>query len=279
MSEEFWPEGKVVSMNWRGQSLDLFFDVLSKYEALISPHNISGNTAIKEELRKVKAYKNHISIARKKCDDLLDMTELVMTAGEFGLIVDLLWKELSALNQEHREKKERIFVEGALEGLEAKIALIQEVLGLEFVSHIPRKKVKVDSLYTSTQTTQPLAKESVQYHQTIMGNVYGAAVVANYGEVEVEIKAEMQEAFRLLQELTELIKQMPADERVKSDAFVDVQTIQTQLSKQLPNKTIVNAGLASLSVLADTAQIADFFTTHIAPKLDQLKAILEHLTK
>jgi hypothetical protein len=279
MSEEIWPDNKVVSLQWRGQSLDLFCDVLSKYETLLAPHNTSGNASIQEEVRKIRAYREHIDVPRKNCEDPFDMRGLVMMAGEFGLIIDLLWKELSALNQEYREKKERVFVEGALEGLESRISLVKEVLELENMTHIPRKKAKVDSLYSPTPTQQSLGKQSVQYHQTIMGNVFGAAVVANYGKVEVELKADMQEAFKLLQELTELIKQMPADDRVKSDAFVDVQTIQTQLSKQSPSKTIVNAGLASLGVLADTAQISDFFSTYIAPKLDQLKPLLDHLTK
>lgn len=269
-------DGQSVSTNWEIVSLKVFVEILTKYRQILQPHSVDGNDKIKEELRKISNYIDHIQLSIDRSNSDWGLQELVMTGEEYGLLLDLMFKEKSALDQDLREKKQRVFIEGALEGLENKIQKITDILNTEVMKRAPRKKALVETLrYASEPKT---SSESVQYSQTIIGNVFGAAVVSNTGTIEVEMKQEVSQAFEALKELTDLVKDLSIEPSQKNDIYLDIQTLQSQLSKQKPNKSIMRGALSSLEGLGNVAQISDFFISHIAPKIGLLSTLMDQIS-
>lgn len=267
-----YDDRQVVTGRWEAKTLKLFIEILTKYSQILQPHSLDGNEKIKKELKRVSHYVSHIQSSLDRSEADWDLEELVMAGEEYGLLLDLLFKEKSSLNQEYREKKERVFIDGALEGLESKIQKITDILNTDVMQRAPRKKALVQTLRFSNEPKNN--PDSVQYSQTIIGNVFGSAVVSNTGTIKVEMKQEVSQAYELLKELTDLVRELSLESTQKNDIYLDIQTLQSQLSKQKPNKGIMTGALNSLEALGNVAQISDFFITHIAPKIALLSTLI-----
>lgn len=271
-----YDDRQVVVGRWEVKSLKLFVEILTKYSQILQPHSLDGNEKIKKELQRVSNYISHIQSSIDKSETDWDLEELVMAGEEYGLLLDLLFKEKSSLDQELREKREQIFIDGALEGLENKIQKITDILNTDVMQRAPRKKALVQTLRYSNEPKNN--SDSIQYSQTIIGNVFGSAVVTNTGTINVEMKQEVSQAYELLKELTDLIRDLSLRSTQKNDIYLDIQTLQSQLSKQKPNKGIMTGALNSLEALGNIAQISDFFITRIAPKISLLSTLIDQIT-
>lgn len=261
---------QILQPNWRKQTLNLFNDALCRYEQKLLKYKRPGNTQIEHELKKIHIMKSHIKSYWQNGEDELDLITLPMDAQSYGFLYDIYYKYYSGKKQELEEAKRTTLIEAALEGQAQEVENINEVLHAPIWETVERQKILVNSLYIPKDV--PLQSGNIPYtQQTINGNVYGQVIGTNVGHASQSV---FQDSLVTLQELFELVKErsdLPAN--IKADAIGDIQTIQSQLLKPKPDKSILDKVIESLSILADSVQVGQF-ALYAAPLIQKF---LDHL--
>lgn len=262
---------------WRVSTLKIFIQAFDRYLHKLLPHNTPNNQKITSEVKTLKLLIQHIRDQIKKGDGDFDTVELPMRGTNYKLLSDVLHKYHAIKRSELEDKKKVALVEGALEGEEAEVEKIREILQLPLFQQIERRRTLVPdlSLQEKTKDMAQVTEAKIQQQITI-GNLYGQAVFGdNFGQLQQnnnqELLATLQELFKIVSET----KELPTE--VKGTAIANIQTLQAQALSPKPDKTIVDKARASLSSLADASQVAQFGIT-IAPHLHKISELLSNLS-
>lgn len=267
---------ETVIRQWRGSTLKLFVEAFNRYLQLLVPHNSPNNKKVSEEIRLVRALVQHIKNQLAKADDDYDIVDLPLEGKNYKLLSDVLHKYYAIERSELENKKKVNLVEGALEGEEAEVEKMREILQLPLFQQIERRRTLVPDLSLPEQKkdTPQLSEAKIQQQITI-GNLYGQAVFGdNFGQLQ---QSNNQELLTTLQELFKIVsdaKDLPVE--IKGTAIANIQTLQAQALSPKPDRTIVDKARASLSSLADASQVAQFGIT-IAPLLHKISELLSNI--
>jgi hypothetical protein len=114
--------------------------------------------------------------------------------------------------------------------------------------------------------------------QVQAGNVYGQLVVAGTNNGSITQNNSYTEIYKTLDELTAELSNESNDilPETRSDALGDIQSIQAQLTKSKPSKSVIDAALKGLSVVADAAQVGQVAVT-LAPHVHTLTQLLSQI--
>lgn len=246
--QEKYPPGQVLQTMWEKRKFSVFSNALWRYYEVLSKHRRPGNTTIGEELKKIQTLRAYIRKS-SSADDY--MPSFRLEAQDFGFLLNVLWKYYSAKKQELEEAKRTTLIESANEHLEKEVELINEILQAALWERVERSKILVDSLYVSRE--EPKDPATPIHVQTTIGTVFGQVIGVNQGQATQNQSAGPLQLLQKLYEEVSSNKEIP--NTIKSDAIGDIQTMQSQLMKTTPDKSILSKARDALSILADATQV------------------------
>jgi hypothetical protein len=106
--------------------------------------------------------------------------------------------------------------------------------------------------------------------QITIGNLYGQFAALNNGTM---IQSNNSEVVTALREITDALIASGLPEKEKQEALLDVETMQSQLKKDNPNRKMLEIGLGSLQVAANAAQVYQV----LEPHFHTIQEFLKHL--
>ncbi len=258
------------NISWRVSTLKMFTRVLRRYIDLLLPHASLSNKTISEEIKKMTHLVVYIRGIMSRSFGDFDIVACAMLAKTYGKLYDALWKYYNWKKQLYEEKKRTISIESALEGDKAELDQINEILCLPEWEKFTRHKVLVGDFFGSEA---PKSKDPVIQQQITISNLYGQFAGINNGQM---IQNENKEVLEALTQLAKLVVENKIPDSVKSDALGDIQTIQSQVMKSNPDKTILKMAGESLGVLGNLTQIGSFVIA-VQPYLNTIQNFISSL--
>jgi hypothetical protein len=254
-----------IAGKWEKRNLVIFKDAIIRYLQILEPLKGEGNHDINSEITDWQTILQTINNEIEKLLDDRDQGSLPLYGKNYGKLCDILSKNCSAKKQLLDEARRKVLAEAAHQGKTEELEKINSVLSLDFWTTVNRKKALVDSFYP---VEEPKQEQSVALQITI-GNLYGQFAAFNNGTMIQN----NNDAVEALKEVTDALITSKLSDTEKQDALADVQTIQSQLNKEKPNKSILNAALISLQTAANLAQVL----TVVAPHFDKIQNFISQI--
>lgn len=244
-----WHDEQNVTGHWFKSSLIMFEKAIKKYLECLEPIKGDGNKTVEKEVQDWQAILQRIQEIEQPLQHPDEEGELILLGKNYGKLYDILWKDYSAKKQLLEERKKKILDEAAHEGAETEIEEMRQMLDNGTWQNFTRHKTLVESFYPKEEPKKE--SQNVQMQITI-GNIYGQFAAINNGTM---VQNNNSEAVQALREITDALIASKLADQEKQEALLDVETIQTQLKKGKPNKKVLEIGMASLQVAANSAQI------------------------
>ena len=254
---------------WEKGTLTIFKFAIIKYIECLQPLNGEGNHIVNKEIEDWQEIQQTINREIKQLTDEREQGELPMYGKNYGKLLDILSKHYGAKKQLLEERKRIVLEEAAHQGATEELEKINIVLGLGFWEHINRKRCLVESFYPKEE---PKKEQQSVAMQITIGNLYGQFAAFNNGAM---VQNNNSEAVTALREITDALISSKLQDDEKQEALLDVEAMQSQLKKDKPNRRMLEIGLESLQVAANTAQIYQAIQPHFHTILEFLK----HLPK
>lgn len=251
-----WHDEQNVPGDFEKQTLIVFKFAILKYIQCLEPLIGDGNHAINKEIEDWNAILLRINRLIKGLTNNNEMDKLNLLGKNYGKLYDILWKHHNAKKQLLDEKKKVVLEEAAHEGATEELAEINRVLQFDFWNHVTRHKALVESFYPKEEPKKE--SQNVQMQITI-GNLYGQFAAFNNGTMVQNNNTEAVEALRAI---TDALVASKLPDQEKQEALLDIESMQSQLKKERPNKNLLEAGLTSLQVAANIAQIVSIVSPH-----------------
>ena len=140
MEETFSPQ-KTYSLWFRGQSIKLFIEGLTKYLEYLQPDVKPGNVKLTEEFQQNKSIIKWLEEQHKKCTSDWDMTTLSIPGEILTTMKSTLQYLLNDTNIEREEILKKNRPKDATEELDQRIALIEELMTTGLMSVIPTEEI------------------------------------------------------------------------------------------------------------------------------------------
>lgn len=251
------PDEITINGEWRNQNLGIFKMAIIDYLRCLEELKGEGNKMISDEIGDWSIILQAIrsSIKTLNLDD--EEGKLKMLGRNYGKLYDILSKYYSAKKQLLDEKKRKILDEAAHEGATNELERVRILLGENFWNHVNRKKTLVESFYPKQE--QSKKQESIAMKITI-GNLYGQFAALNNGSM---IQNNYNEAIAALKQITEALINSKLPDNEKQDALLDIESMQSQLKKEKPNRKLLELGLIGLQAVANVAQIYQVIHPHL----------------
>jgi hypothetical protein len=258
----------VIHGSWERTTLDIFVEALERYLQKLDKDNLEGNTQINDEVGFVEWLIDHLETP----DDMHRINiSMSLDAEYYKLLSDVLHKYYTALHNDLSVKKRKTSTVGALEAEEKKVEEIRRILQLPTFVHIPRRKTLVQDLSLPELTAPHTVQDPIVKQQIDIQNMYGPAVFGiNYGQV---ISNDNKELIDVLHNFArEIVNANELSDNIKREALADIQTIQAQLDKKNPIKSVVTGAAESLGMLANAVAVMTFGPTvkHYIEKIAEL---------
>lgn len=228
--------------NLKGTTLSHFIRGLRIYRQKLADHAQGGNERIRNELGVVDNVIRHINNNLKERsirDDQLWMDSDIEFAKEtVSLIKATLPYGIEHFENENRQKIDAGAPTEATEGNNKKIAELRDIMELKFISEAIPRELIVGNPPKITVSQSPSTIINIQNHD---GNVV-------VGDHNLVVQMQYLEASSQLSKLLAAVEQSKelSDEQ-KADVRSDVVTIEAQLAKPKPNKSIIKSAFDALS--------------------------------
>ncbi len=232
-----------MEINCKGTTLSYFLQGLRIYRQKLADHAHGGNETIRSELEVVDRVICHISNNLKerarRGDKLWMDNDIGFSEEAVSLIKATLPSVIEHFENENRQKIDAGAPVEATEGNDKKIAEVHGVMKDRFMSEATPRKLIVGNPPKPTVGPTPSTVINIQNHD-------GSVVV---GDHNIVVQTQYAEASEQLSKLLSAVEQSTelSDEQ-KADIRSDVVTIDAQLAKPKPNKSIIKSAYDALSV-------------------------------
>lgn len=265
---DIYPDEFLVRGQWEKQTLKVFREAIKRYIEVLDPLRGEGNHDVEKETKDWFAILGKISEEIDKLTDDMEQGELPLLGKNYGKLNDILWKYHSAKKQLLEERKRKVLEEAAHQGATEELEKVNIVLGFGFWEHVNRKKCLVESFYPKEE---PKNESQTVSMQITIGNVYGQFAALNNGTM---IQNNNSEAVDALRKITDALVASSLPDKEKQEALLDIETVQTQLKKENPNRKMLELGLGALQVAANAAQIYQA----VEPHFHTIQQFITHLS-
>lgn len=261
-------DGYPVAGRWENATIDLFIEALERYRSKLAPVNKPGNTEIEEEIQEVDWL---ISFLNEKKTEDHHAAHFGLETRYYRLITNLMHKYYAILHSELKQKREKVFIKGALQAEETKVNELHRILQLPLFQKLAWRDILTDDLSLSGISANKDITDPVIKQQITIQNMYAPAVFGiNNGQV---IQNEYSSIIKVLHDFSrDIVAASDIPENIKRDSLADIIAMQSQLEKEKPSKDMLNAGLKSLGILSNAATVITFAPTGMQylEKLGQL---------
>lgn len=242
-----------MELNLKGTTLSYFLHSLRIYRQKLADHAHGGNDAIQKELQVVdnviRQISNDLKKRLRRGEELWMDSDIGFSAEAIALIKATMPLLIEHFENESREKIDAGAPVEATEGNNKKIAELQSVLEYRFMSESNPRKLIVGN---------PPKPEREQTSSTVINiqNHDGNVLVGNHNII---VQKQYAEASEQLSKLLATVEQSTElSDGQKADIRSDVVTIEAQLAKPKPNKSIIKNAFDALSVVVTVGTAMQF---------------------
>lgn len=261
------------TLNWRVETLNsIFIPAIDRYVEVLQLYTTEGNTELFREYEAMQRFRDYFQEQADNADGGFDMVEVILLGKNWGKMYDLLWKYNSWKKQLFNEKERVILIKAALEGDKKHLDMISGVLQYPCWDLFIRQPILVDSLYNSPslKTKDPVIQQFFNV-ETLNGILTGT----NNGVITQNI--ESKEVLNSIQEIAEILKKEPLEDKNKAEAFSNLQDLQGELLKPYPDSSKMKKAADGLQLIANISQIASFVMA-IQPHLQRIQLFISQFT-
>lgn len=226
-----------------GTSLCYCRDALGIYKDYLAKRNRKGNPRIEKDLSIVSAAHRSIMSEFNKRHAMPNLQDwMTMSFNVSDASCQLLKALLPVLKRKYELEKEQAINKGeppeALEHIDVYIAKVVEIMGWDFLQEVvPHTLIGHDQLLMREEQPQtPAGTVIINNHDGIVA----------FGDHNIIVQEHYANASKELQKLIEAVRKSELSEADKRETEAEIITIEAQLSKPKPDKTIIKRAYASL---------------------------------
>lgn len=136
-------DNETIEQSWSKDNLKKIASSLDAYLSIMESKATKGTTKINQEIALVRSLLSQVNAALSQSGN---QVELILKAGNYKLINDLMWKQWASLGQILKSRKEKITVAGEIESEELYLEELRKTLELPFLINLPRRQPLVSDL-------------------------------------------------------------------------------------------------------------------------------------